>query len=254
MSTSTAEAAASPAPARPDLRERRRRATRAEIGAVALDLVERDGYAATTVEDIAHAAGVSARTFFRYFAGKEAAVLAPDEEAEEVLARHLARVRPDRPLLEQVEDAVAALVQHLAAEPLDDVVPRVLRVRRLVLADPALTAAALGLQLEQAGRVAAMVAAAAGTSPDDLRTRTVAELAGTALRLACDEWARRAEAGERPDLVALHAECRAVLREVVAAGGPRPEVAARDSVCAEPGAATSGRPQGDGAGAAAPAR
>ncbi|MEJ5868471.1 helix-turn-helix domain-containing protein [Pseudokineococcus sp. 5B2Z-1] len=202
--------------ARPDLRERRRRETRAEIGAVALDLVEARGYAATTVEDIARAAGVSPRTFFRYFPSKEAAVLAPDEEAEAALAEALARPRPGCSLLERVEAAFGELVARLAEVPPEDVVPRVLRVRRLVLADPALTAAALGLQSQQADRVAELVAAVAGTTPQDLRTRLVAEVAGTAVRLTCDEWARRAEAGERPDLVALHERTRAVLRDVVA--------------------------------------
>lgn len=213
----TADTAA-PASPRPDLRERRRRETRAEISAVALDLVEERGYAATTVEDIARAAGVSPRTFFRYFPSKEAAVLAPDEEGEAALVEQLARPRPGCTLLERVEEAFAGLIARLANEPADDVVPRILRVRRLVLADPALTAAALGLQSQQADRVAELVAAAAGTSAHDLRTRMVAELAGTAVRLACDEWARRAEAGERPDLVALHERARDVLREVVARG------------------------------------
>ena len=45
------------------LRERRRSQTRAEIAEAALDLFERQGVAATTVEDIAAAAGISPRTF-----------------------------------------------------------------------------------------------------------------------------------------------------------------------------------------------
>lgn len=215
VATAAAEQALEGA-ARPDLRERRRRETQAEISAVALDLVEARGYAATTVEDIARAAGVSPRTFFRYFPSKEAAVLAPDDGVEASLVEHLERADAGVPLLERVEAAFAALVERLAQQPADDVVPRVLRVRRLVLADPALTAAALGLQAQQADRVAALVAAAAGTPVDDLRTRLVTELAGTAVRLSCDEWARRAEAGERPDLVAIHAATRAALRDVVA--------------------------------------
>ena len=218
MTAETADAAPAAPSVRPDLRERRRRETRAEISAVALGLVEARGYAPTTVEDIARAAGVSPRTFFRYFPSKEAAVLAPDEEAEAALADGLARPRPGCSLLERVEAAFGELVARLAQEPDDDVVPRMLRVRRVVLADPALTAAALGLQSQQADRVTELVAAQAGTSAQDVRTRMVVELAGTAVRLTCDEWARRAEAGERPDLVALHAQTWALLREVVSPG------------------------------------
>ncbi|MBR8639674.1 TetR family transcriptional regulator [Streptomyces tuirus] len=59
----------------PDLRERRRLATQADIEDAALDLFERQGYERTTVLEIAAAAGVSQSTFFRYFATKEDAAL-----------------------------------------------------------------------------------------------------------------------------------------------------------------------------------
>ena len=49
------------------LRERNRARTRLEIETAALELMERQGYQATTVDEIARRAGVSAATFFRYF-------------------------------------------------------------------------------------------------------------------------------------------------------------------------------------------
>ena len=48
--------------------------------AAAIALFEERGYEDTTVDDIAAAAGVGRRTFFRYFAGKEDAV-SPDHDA-----------------------------------------------------------------------------------------------------------------------------------------------------------------------------
>lgn len=57
------------------LRERRRLQTENEIHEAAITLFEQKGVAATTVQDIADAAGISSRTFFRYFASKEQAAL-----------------------------------------------------------------------------------------------------------------------------------------------------------------------------------
>ncbi|MFF5790711.1 TetR family transcriptional regulator [Paeniglutamicibacter sp. NPDC012692] len=52
------------------LREVSRQAMRQRIGEIAEDLFVSRGYDATTVEDIAREAGISERTFFRYFASK----------------------------------------------------------------------------------------------------------------------------------------------------------------------------------------
>lgn len=50
---------------------RRKEATRAAIAAAAMRLFEAQGFQATTVQQIAEAATVSERTFFRYFESKE---------------------------------------------------------------------------------------------------------------------------------------------------------------------------------------
>jgi AcrR family transcriptional regulator len=57
------------------LRERKKAKTRAAIQAAALQLFERQGYDATTVDQIAELAEVSQATFFRYFPAKEEVVL-----------------------------------------------------------------------------------------------------------------------------------------------------------------------------------
>lgn len=56
------------------LTERRKAATRMEIARAAAELFVRQGLRATRAEDIAQAAGVAPRTFYRYFATKEEAV------------------------------------------------------------------------------------------------------------------------------------------------------------------------------------
>lgn len=58
------------------IRDTKRAATREALHRAALSLFERDGFEPTTVDQIAHAAGVSRRTFFRYFESKQAVVFA----------------------------------------------------------------------------------------------------------------------------------------------------------------------------------
>jgi AcrR family transcriptional regulator len=75
------------------LRERTRRAVRAELAAIALDLFAEHGFEATTVEEIAQAAGLTKRSFFRYFPAKEDAVFAGVDVTGEQVVEAL-RSRP----------------------------------------------------------------------------------------------------------------------------------------------------------------
>src|SRR5687767_2933893 len=57
------------------IRERTRRLAQTELTAVAQDLFAAQGYDNTTVDQIAAAAGMSKRTFFRYFPSKDDLVI-----------------------------------------------------------------------------------------------------------------------------------------------------------------------------------
>jgi AcrR family transcriptional regulator len=82
------------------MRERTRRIIRTELTQVAQDLFVKNGYEATTVDQIASAAGMSKRTFFRYFASKEDLVIGKYDLLEELMVESF-KARPnDEPLWE----------------------------------------------------------------------------------------------------------------------------------------------------------
>ncbi|MFT4287663.1 TetR family transcriptional regulator [Nocardioides sp.] len=79
------------------LRETAREAVRAEVQRHAWRLFSEHGFAATTVDQIAAAAGMSRRTFFRYFASKDDLVLKRMLESTSELERVLAARPADEP-------------------------------------------------------------------------------------------------------------------------------------------------------------
>lgn len=81
-------------PDTPSLRERTRRAVHAEITDTALRLFAEQGFDATTVDQIAKAAGISRRSFFHYFGSKEDVVLG-DLEALGRRVRDALEARPE---------------------------------------------------------------------------------------------------------------------------------------------------------------
>jgi AcrR family transcriptional regulator len=93
----------------PNRRERKKAATRARIIEEATALFRRNGYQATTIEDITEAADVAPRTFYSYFEAKVDVALAQFEEWSEFHVQAMeARPAGETP----VEMATGAL-EHL---------------------------------------------------------------------------------------------------------------------------------------------
>ncbi len=115
------------------LRERKRARTREEIVRAALRLFRRKGFEATSVEEIAAAAEVSPRTFFRYFPTKEQTVYSREGE-------RLARFRAWLPKGRITPwEAVRQTLLRLAREYME-ARDRILIEERLAVASPALRA------------------------------------------------------------------------------------------------------------------
>lgn len=68
---------------------------RLAVAKEALDLFSVKGYDATSVDDIAEAAGISRRTFFRQFRGKDDVIFADHEILLAQASEFLARTHPD---------------------------------------------------------------------------------------------------------------------------------------------------------------
>jgi AcrR family transcriptional regulator len=99
----------------PDWRQRKKTATRDRILASALRLFQEQGYDATTVEQIAAAAGVSHMTFFRYFPSKED--VAVSDSYDPLIVAVLEQTPAEWPLIRRIRAAlVDGLSQVYAAE------------------------------------------------------------------------------------------------------------------------------------------
>ncbi|MEM9460586.1 MAG: TetR/AcrR family transcriptional regulator [Myxococcota bacterium] len=93
-----------------------KRRTRAALASAARRLVLERGYRETTVEDIAAAAGVAARTFFRHFATKEAALFAEAEHWKARVRDALDQSPADQAPLLAVRCAVLKVADHIQRE------------------------------------------------------------------------------------------------------------------------------------------
>jgi AcrR family transcriptional regulator len=150
------------------LRERKKARTRAAIRQHALRLFREQGYAETTVEQIAEAAEVSASTFFRYFPSKEDVVLQDDFdpiaiEKFEALPAGLNPVTALRRALREALDEASA-----------DELGQWRELTRLTMSVPELRARALDEYLRSVGMVTELLAKRVGRDPGDFAVRTLA--------------------------------------------------------------------------------
>jgi len=116
------------------LRERKKRRTKRAIQEVALDLFEKQGFDATTVDQIAEAAEISPSTFFNYFPSKEDAVAF--DEMDPILFDYLA----SRPRDEAPFEKARRLMLDVAVPLMEQDRDLVLKRARIAFGEPTLQA------------------------------------------------------------------------------------------------------------------
>ncbi|MEJ3655350.1 TetR family transcriptional regulator [Actinomycetes bacterium KLBMP 9759] len=186
-----------------DRREARKAATRQRVQEQALRLFLAQGYDATTVDQIAAAAGVSHMTFFRYFPTKESVV---DTDDFDPMLEALIRSRPAE------EDPLTAIGRALVAA-LERILPTgrdaLLERTRLIMTTPALRARQADQQHATRVLLAEALAGRAGLAAATFRLEVLAAAALGALTTALGTWNDR---NGEPDLIDLVDEAFAALR------------------------------------------
>ncbi|TSE02050.1 TetR family transcriptional regulator [Skermania sp. ID1734] len=157
-----------PKAVRPGLRERKKARTRATIRSVAFRLFGEQGYAETTIEQIADESEVSPSTFFRYFPTKEALVLTDDLDL--LILEAFERQPEDVPVLTAFRQAVEQVYEHLPAADREFERER----QQLLYAVPELKRAVMQQVAASVDMMADMVARRCDREPDDLEVRALA--------------------------------------------------------------------------------
>lgn len=180
-----------PAETRWERRDRKKQRTRSNLILTACRLVLERGLDHVTVEDITAAAGVSARTFFNYFASKDDALIGDHfVDSEDVRARLLV-VDPALPLIGALRVAFVPSIERLEAER--DL--WFLRMR-IICRNPSMMPRLLARGAVAEEAMVSAVAVRAGTDPDSGFPMLVTAVVGAAFRTAMIRWAL--STGARP--------------------------------------------------------
>lgn len=189
------------------LQDRKRQLVKDAISHAAWALFAAGGYESTTVDEIAARAGVSRRTFFRYFSSKEdVAVGTSDAYAEEFLAAFRARPAREAPL-----DAIRHALRSMVLARADDGA-EVRAIIRLLRESPTVRRAMLARNARMEERLAALFAERLGADPKrDPTPALVAFVARALMDTAFNVWYDH----EPPDVGAMVDDLFRRLHDVV---------------------------------------
>ena len=198
----------------PDAAARRGRppgTSRRTLALIALRLFTEQGFEETTIEQIAAEAGVSRRTFFRYFDSKASALWGEFDSEVDVIRAALAKVPDQVPMMDAIRQVVVA-ANHYRAED----VPELRARMNLIGSVPALASSATVHYDAWERVVSEFVGARTGQPPWSLYPLVVGRSTLAACRAAYDRWSARADA----DLTVYLDAALTALATGFAAGGP----------------------------------
>jgi AcrR family transcriptional regulator len=179
--------------ARENLQVLKQQLVRNAIFEAAIDLFTAKGFDETTVEEVAQAAGVSRRSFFRYFASKDDLLAQNVAHYGVALTAAITACPATFTLLEVVRETVLSVAKQSVAHP---------RTRQVIdISERSASArqAHLSRLLEVEESVArAFVGRIKGAAKDDLKPRLLASLTITVVNVAIVSWYR----GEYQDIAA----------------------------------------------------
>ena len=164
-------------------RGRRRVTSQAELEQLAFGLFEANGFEQTTVEDIASAAGIGRRTFFRYFPSKNDVPWGMFELELERMRGRLKACPRDIQLMDAIR---VALVDFNQVEP--GQIPRHRRRMELIMRVPALLAHSTLRFAAWRAHNAEFVAERTGQRPDALAPQAIAHAVLGVAVAAYEQW------------------------------------------------------------------
>lgn len=165
------------------LREQKKQQARVAISAAAIELCRKHGFDSVTIDRIAERAGVSRRTYFRYFSTKEMALLDRRLRQLEAFRAQLADAPPDASAMSVVTEALRSLANDYRKNR-----TRILEERRLFAVSPEVATKDLAIDRELERAIAEAVVPRTAGRHKQRSARFFAAAAIGVVRALLDEW------------------------------------------------------------------
>ncbi len=168
---------------RGNLKSKKQDLVRSEIWVAAIDLFFLEGFDTVTIDQIAERAGVSRRTFFRYFASKDDVMGSTMKAFGESLQQ---AIRAEDTSLSAFEVAKRSVAHVLMCQPSSTITDRVVQISKRSSA--ALSAQFLQLPVVEENLARTFAARAGRLQEPSLDDRILASITFAATKLSVDLW------------------------------------------------------------------